>query len=110
MVQSVGAGQIGCESKHSVVLSDIEVSNEIEAQVRELGISINKINEKSVVSKLNLQDASNFQQRLKELKISFNRTSSFVQANYKKDEKEKLKAEYNKTKTIWDYIVFNFPI
>lgn len=101
---------IGCEGKRSAQLPKVEVTTALEIKVKELGLRIQKIDEKEVITKLDEQKALDFQQRLQELRKSYNKTSVLVKENYQDGDKEKLKLEYDKTEGIWDYIVFNFPI
>lgn len=91
-------------------LPSSEVTKEIEIKILDLGKRIKAIDEKKVLTKLSEPDSTHFQQRMRELKVSFNRTSSLIKDNYKMGEKKELELEYRNTLAIWDYIIFNFPI
>lgn len=99
-----------CDFRRPVQLPKVNTSQEIEVKVRELGLQIKTINELEIARKLNQKDASNFHARLKELITNYNKTSSLIKREYEDDEKDKLQLEYRKTKEIWDYIVFKYPI
>jgi hypothetical protein len=101
---------IGCDFNRKVRLPSSEVTKEIEVKVRDLGIRIKSIDELKVLAQLSEPDATHFQQRMRELKSSYNRTSSLIKDSYKDEGKRELELEYRNTLAIWDYIVFNFPI
>lgn|GEM_PF-3827016 len=100
----------GCDYHRKVNIPGADASKEIEIKVRELGIKVNNIDEEKILKILGKEDSVYFKQRLRELKINYNRASSLIKDDYQKGDEEKLEVEYFKTKVIWDYIVHKYPI
>ncbi len=84
--------------------------NEIEKKIKRLSIKVKNIEEKRILKSLTKSEKVEFLNRLEELKMSLNKTILKIKEHYGPGEERELRASYNSTHEIWDYVVEKYKI